>query len=54
MWGYFESEDHLQEKILARNIVSNIENDILTATLTIEKKQKKIVLLKCIKYYYGF
>jgi len=54
MWGYFESEDYLQEKILARNLYDNLEHDILTSELTIEKKQKKIVLLKCIKYYYGF
>ena len=53
MWGFFESEDHLQEKILARNIVSNIENDILTAKLTIEQKEKKQLILRCIKYFYG-
>ena len=53
MWGFFESEDHLQEKILARNIVSNIENDLLDTKLTIEKRERKIILLKCIKYFYS-
>jgi hypothetical protein len=53
MWGFFESQDYLQEKILARNIVSNIKNDILTAKLTIEQKEKKLLILRCIKSYYG-
>ena len=53
MWGYFESEDYLQEKILAKNLCDNIEHDILTDKLTIEKKEKKLILLKCIKYFYS-
>jgi hypothetical protein len=53
MWGFFESQDYLQEKILAKNISDNIEHNILTDKLTIEQKEKKIIILKCIKSYYG-
>ena len=52
MFGY--SDDYYMEKIQAKDIVEKLEKDLKNNQLTKEKRTRKNLVLKTIKYYYAF
>jgi len=51
MFGY--GDDYYIDKITAKDIVEKIETDLKNKQLSKEKKTRKILVLKTIKYYYS-
>jgi len=52
MFGY--SDDYYMEKIQAKDIVEKLEKDLKNNQLPKEKRTRKNLVLKTIKYYYAF
>jgi len=53
MWPFGEDNDLLQEKILAKNIIQNLTNELDCKQMSKEKEERKLIILQSIKYYYG-
>jgi len=52
MWP-FENQELLQEKILAKNIIDNLTGEIQCKEMSPEKRDRKMIILQSVKYYYS-
>ena len=53
MWPFTSTEQFLQAKILSKNIVDNIQNDLTSKEMSKESRESKLIILESLQYYYS-
>lgn len=53
MWPFTSTEQFLQAKILSKNIVDNIQNDLTSKEMSKESRERKLIILESLQYYYS-
>jgi len=53
MWNFFTNEKYEAEKTYANSIINKITKELECETIPDHIRERKELILKCIKYYYS-
>ena len=53
MWSFFKDEKYEKERTLANSIINKLTKELECETLPDQNRERKELILKCIKYYYS-
>ena len=53
MWNFFTNEKYEAEKTYANSIINKITKELDCGKLPQDIRERKELILKCVKYYYG-